>query len=113
LAWPSELIAPPSTHTHTHTHTHTYICIYIHTHTPHTHPNTPPNAVEDPDMRAFLTSEAAKKALFMEISLGLKRGCNGLFVRLAGGRAQSPEAWRDSRLRGGMEDDLLDVQVGV
>ena len=57
-------------------------------------------------MRAFLTSEAAKKALFHEIALSLKRGCNGLFRRLAGGHG-----WEAARTRSGMEDDLLDVQV--
>lgn len=57
-------------------------------------------------MRAFLTSEAAKKALFHEISLSLKRGCNGLFRRLAKG-----EGWEAPRQRVGMEDDLLDIQA--
>ena len=45
-------------------------------------------------MRAFLTSEAAKKALFHEIALSLKRGCNGLFRRLARGHG-----WEAARTR--------------
>ncbi len=63
-------------------------------------------------MRAFLTSEAVKKTLLKEITLGLKRGCNGLFLRLAGSkRGAGPEAWEGPRLRGAIEDDLLDIQV--
>ena len=41
-----------------------------------------PSAVDESEMRRHLTSDVCKRALFREVTSGLKRHCNGLFVVL-------------------------------